>query len=58
METLDFDLDDQVVKNAIRCSICNSLADKMHGYYQCQQNPGHLGDLFVGIFSDLNRYET
>ena len=44
-----------IVKNAVQCSICQSPAD-LHNrmYYQCQKNPNHLGDTFVGIFTDLS----
>jgi len=47
---------DEIVKNAVRRTICQSPAD-LHNkmYYQCQQNPNHLGDTWVGIFTDLSR---
>jgi hypothetical protein len=41
------------VRNAVTCRICRSPADRHHTFYQCQANPAHLGDLYVGIFSDL-----
>jgi hypothetical protein len=42
------------VKNAVRCTICESPADLLTaGFYQCQKNHAHLGDCFVGIFTDL-----
>jgi len=45
---------DEVVKNAVTCTICQSGADLINkSYYQCQSNPNHMGDTFVGIFSDL-----
>lgn len=41
------------VKNAVTCTICQSPADLINGmFYQCQKNPGHMGDTIVGIFSD------
>jgi hypothetical protein len=40
--------------NAYTCNICGSPADLVNGaFYECQQNKNHLGDTFVGIFSDL-----
>ncbi len=44
-----------IVKNAVRCTICGSAADKHSIFYQCQNNPNHLGDTYVGIFADLTR---
>ena len=44
----------RIVKNAVTCTICQSPADLIdNSYYQCQQHKNHLGDIFVGIFSDL-----
>lgn len=42
-----------IVKNAMRCGICQSPADRYDFGFQCQANPNHMGDLNVGIFSDL-----
>ena len=44
-----------VVKNAVTCTICGSPAD-LHNktYYQCQKNSNHVGDTWVGIFTDLS----
>ena len=42
-----------IVKNAVRCGICNASADRYSTYFQCSENPNHVGDLYVGIFSDL-----
>lgn len=40
--------------NAVRCTICQNGADLLDcGIYQCQANHAHLGDTFVGIFTDL-----
>ncbi len=47
-------LKDEIVKNAVTCTICQSGADLINNsHYQCQANKSHLGDRFVGIFSDL-----
>lgn len=43
----------EVVKNAVRCQICQAPADRHPWGFQCQQNPNHVGDPVVGIFSDL-----
>lgn len=44
------------VKNAVRCTVCGSSADLLEvGIYQCQKNTAHLGDCWVGIFTDLTR---
>ena len=42
-----------IVKNAIACGICQAGADRYDILYQCQANPNHVGDLYVGIFTDL-----
>lgn len=42
-----------IVKNAVRCGICNAPADRHEHCFVCQANPNHLGDMNVGIFSDL-----
>lgn len=43
------------VKNAVRCTICGGSADLLScGVYECQNNKNHLGDTFVGIFTDLS----
>lgn len=47
-----------LVKNAVRCGICGAPADRYYQYYECQKNPCHLGDCFVGIFSDLTPPES
>lgn len=44
---------DPIVKNAIQCGICLAPADRYCNRFQCQNNPNHIGDLNVGIFSDL-----
>jgi hypothetical protein len=44
---------EQRTKNACECTICNSPAEVSGTHYECQQNPNHMGDTFVGIFSDL-----
>ena len=48
-------MDEPIVKNARSCGICGGPADRYENRYECQKNPCHLGDLFVGIFSDLSR---
>ncbi|MCA9496518.1 MAG: hypothetical protein KC589_06235 [Nanoarchaeota archaeon] len=48
------DNDGLIVKNAVRCGVCGNLADRYVNRFQCQNNPSHIGDLFVGIFSDLS----
>lgn len=45
--------DEPVVKNAVRCGVCGSPADRYSNRFQCQANHAHFGDLFVGIFTDL-----
>ena len=50
--------DQPIVKNAVRCSICQSPADRYANRFQCQSNPCHVGDLFVGIFADLSPPST
>ena len=49
--------DEPIVRNACRCGVCGSGADRYIHLFQCQANPGHMGDLTVGIFSDLSRPE-
>jgi hypothetical protein len=44
-----------IVKNAVRCGICGAPADRYANRFECQANAGHLGDLFMAIFSDLSR---
>ena len=44
----------KIIKNVVTCTICQNSADLIEGaYYQCQKNKCHIGDIFVGIFSDL-----
>lgn len=42
------------VKNACRCGICGAAADRDYDTLICQSNPGHRGDTWTGIFSDLS----
>lgn len=42
-----------IVENARRCGICGGAADRYINRFQCQVSPAHMGDLNVGIFSDL-----
>ena len=42
------------VKNVCRCGICGAAADRDHDILICQSNPGHRGDTWTGIFSDLS----
>jgi hypothetical protein len=45
----------KVVRNAVRCTLCGSPADLINNtLYQCQRHPGHMGDTFVGIFTDCS----
>lgn len=43
-----------IVKNAVECRICGGLADRYSMHFECQENPNHVADLFVGIFTDLS----
>ena len=39
--------------NAVQCGICQAGADLLYvGIYVCQENPNHMGDTYVGIFTD------
>lgn len=40
------------IVNARRCGVCGAGADRYEWGLQCQANPSHLGDSFLGIFSD------
>lgn len=44
-----------IVKNACRCGLCGSSADRYATHFECT-NPdcGACGDLFVGIFTQLD----
>ena len=43
-----------VTPNAVRCGICGGPGDLIEaGIYVCRDNPAHMGDRFVGIWSDL-----
>lgn len=42
-----------LVKNAVTRTICQSPADRYSNVFVCQANKNPLGDLNVGIFSDL-----
>lgn len=48
--------DTEIVKNAVRCTICGAAADLINwgSLYVCQSNPSHMGDIWVGIFTDLS----
>ena len=46
-----------IVKNAVRCRVCGAAADRHENRFECQANPNHVGDLNVGIFSDLTHPE-
>lgn len=50
---LDDSPNERIVKNARRCGLCGAAADRYATHYQCQENSCHVGDLIVGIFSDL-----
>ena len=43
-----------VTKSARNCRICQALADRYDNRFECRDNPAHVGDLIVGIFSDLS----
>jgi hypothetical protein len=45
--------DAPIVENAVPCGLCQSGADRFKYMFICRSNPGHIGDLNVGIFSDL-----
>lgn len=47
--------ENHIVKNAVRCSICNSPADRHGNIYVCQNKTAHMGDIFSGLFTDLSR---
>jgi hypothetical protein len=44
---------DGIVRNAVQCRICGAGADRHSTHYQCRANSAHVGDLWVGIFTDL-----
>ena len=46
------------IKNACRCGVCGGGADKYNGSYVCQENPNHLGDIRLGMFSDHTLIDT
>lgn len=46
-----------ITVNAVRCGVCGKGADRYANRFQCQDNPNHVGDLNVGIFSDLTHPE-
>ncbi len=50
----NLDINEPIVKNATRCRICGNPADRYLNHFQCQKNPSHIGDIFVGIFSDMS----
>lgn len=56
----------RLVRTAVRCTICQSPADRIGGpakvsgkdhssgwYFRCQKNSNHRGDGATGIFTDL-----
>ena len=44
-----------IIKNAVTCTICGASANlRNRMYYQCQKNSAHIGDIWVGIFTDLS----
>ena len=44
--------DEPIARKVCRCSICGAPADRYHYGLQCRSIPGHMADLFVGIFVD------
>lgn len=42
-----------ITKNAVPCGICQAAAHRYSNRFECSANPHHVGDLNVGIFSDL-----
>ena len=46
-----------ITRNAVTCGICQEPAHRMQTHFQCSAVPGHVGDLNVGIFSDITREE-
>jgi hypothetical protein len=45
-------IDQPIIKNVRRCTICNSSADRYALHFQCTNVPGHFADLNTGIFAD------
>lgn len=45
--------DEPIVRNAVQCKICGGAGDCYVNRFQCQNNPSHMADLNVGIWSDL-----
>lgn len=41
-----------ITPNAVQCGICGSGADRRVNRFECRANPGHIGDLYCGIFTD------
>lgn len=47
--------EEPIVKNAVRCTICQSSADRYINHYKCTNSDcGAWGDLYVGIFTRLD----
>ena len=48
-----------VTPNVCECDICGSAADLHHEhavkFFQCKKNSFHVGDTWVGIFTDLSK---
>ncbi len=42
-----------ITRNAVQCGVCQSPAHRYSNCFQCSSNPNHMGDLNVGIFTDL-----
>lgn len=49
--------DEPIIKNACRCDLCGASADRHHYGFQCTENPSHVADLNVGIWTDLTMHE-
>ena len=46
--------EEPIVRNAVRCGVCGAGADRYSYGFVCQANKNHVGDLVVGIFSDMS----
>ena len=49
-------INEPIIKNVMRCGICESPADRWAYMFRCSKNPGHIADLNTGIFSNCDRH--
>lgn len=47
-----------IVRRAVPCGVCGAPADRFINRFQCQADPNHVGDLNVGIFTDLTHPDS